>query len=174
MPVKKKAAGKKKVAKKKKTAAGKRTAGKKSSKKKTALKKKVVKKKPAGRKNAPGRGKKNTTGTKPPLVKKVPVIQPGPQPSGIPPVEEPLAKEAAVGVVTHYYSHLSVAVIQLNRGTLKTGDTIRIKGHTSDFTQRIESMEYEHSHIDQATPGQSFGLKIKDHVREHDIVYLVK
>jgi translation elongation factor EF-1alpha len=49
-----------------------------------------------------------------------------------------------------------------------------VKGHTTDFTQKVESLEYEHAHIDAAKAGQSCGLKVKDHAREHDIVYLVK
>jgi putative protease len=89
-------------------------------------------------------------------------------------VEEPTPREAAVGVVTHYYSHLGVAVIQINAGVLRAGDTIHVKGHTTDFTQQIASMEYEHHHVDQANPGQSVGIKAFDHAREHDIVYVVK
>jgi translation elongation factor EF-1alpha len=76
--------------------------------------------------------------------------------------------------VTHYYSHLGVAVIQVNKGEIKVGETIHIKGHTTDFTQQIDSMEYEHQHIDRAPAGRSVGLKVKDPAREHDIVYLVK
>jgi putative protease len=102
------------------------------------------------------------------------MVKPGPQPTGIPPVEEPAANEEAVGAITHYYSHLSVAVVQMNKGTLRAGDTIHITGHTTNFTQTVESMEFEHQHIEQASAGQSFGMKVKDHVREHDIVYLVK
>lgn len=168
MPVKKKTARKKKKALKKKTVPKKKTAKKKTAKKKTA-KKKTAKKKASAKRTA-----KRPAPRKSPTLKKTPEVKPGPPPSGIPPVEEPLANEEAVGVVTHYYSHLGVAVIQLNRGGLKTGDTIHIKGHTTDFSQLIDSMEYEHHHIEQAKTGQSFGLKVKDHAREHDIVYLVK
>lgn len=102
------------------------------------------------------------------------MIEPGAPPSGIPPVEEPAANEVALGTVTHYYSHLSVAVIQINNGTLRTGDMIHVKGHSTDFTQKVESLEYEHQHVDQASTGQAVGLKVIDHVRQHDIVYLVK
>jgi len=101
-------------------------------------------------------------------------IEPGPPPQGLPPVEEPSQHEEAIGTVSHYYSHLGVAIVQINKGKLKTGDTIHIKGHSADFTQPVESMEYEHQHIDQAEAGQNIGLRVKDHTREHDIVYLVK
>jgi translation elongation factor EF-1alpha len=89
-------------------------------------------------------------------------------------VEEPAANEEALGTITHYYSHLGVVVVQLNKGTLKTGDMIHVKGHSTDFIQKVESMEFEHQHVDQASAGQSVGLKVVDHAREHDIVYLVK
>lgn len=165
MPVKKKVVRKKRKALKKKTIPKKKTAKKKVAKKKIA-KKKTTKKKVSS--------KLAVKRAKPSVSKKATGIKPGPPPASTPPVEAPLANEEAIGVVTHYYSHLSVAVIQLNRGELKTGDTIHVKGHTTDFSQRIDSMEYEHHHIEQAKTGQSFGLKVKDHAREHDIVYLVK
>ncbi len=107
-------------------------------------------------------------------IKKPMSVEPGPPPGNVPPVEEPTVRETAVGVVTHYYSHMGVAVVQVNTGQLRAGDTIRVKGHTTDLTQQIASMEYEHRHVDQAAPGQSVGIKIADHVREHDIVFVVK
>ena len=165
-PVRKKAL-KKKALKNKIT---KKKAAKKKTPKKKASKKKVVKKKTARKKPA----KKASHRTKPALPPKSTMVEPGPPPGGIPPVEEPAANEEALGTVTHYYSHLSVAVIQLNKGTLKTGDMIHVKGHSTDFIQNVESMEYEHHHVDQAGAGQSVGLKVADHAREHDIVYLVK
>jgi len=162
----------------------KKTAAKKTIRKKSAVKK-VLKKKPIKKKSAV---KKKTLREKPlkKTVKKSAVkakqaapstlfaIEPGPPPQGLPPVEEPSQHEEAIGTVTHYYSHLGVAIVQINNGKLKTGDTVHIKGHSSDFTQPVESMEYEHQHIDQAEAGQNIGLRVKDHTREHDIVYLVK
>ena len=161
-PVRKKTL-KKKTLKKKIT---KKKATKKKATKKKVLKKKFIKKKAGGKKTAPK--------AKPVLPPKSTMVEPGPPPSGIPPVEEPAANEEALGTVTHYYSHLGVAVVQLNKGTLKTGDMIHVKGHSTDFIQQVESMEYEHQHVDQAGAGQSVGLKVADHAREHDIVYLVK
>ena len=81
--------------------------------------------------------------------------------------------EKAIGKVEHYYANIGVAVIEL-KGALKVGDKIRIKGHTSDFTQKVESMQMEHDKLQEAKSGQSIGLKVKEHVRQHDIVYKVK
>ena len=54
-------------------------------------------------------------------------------------------RQRHIGVVTHYYSHLSVAAIQLERGTLRVGDVIHICGHTTDFRQKVESLEVDHA-----------------------------
>lgn len=159
---KKKAASRKPV----KKTVKKKVAKKKITKKKTL--KKTVKK--TARKKAAKKSK--SAGT--PIKSKQTMIEPGPPPRTIPPVEEPASNEEAIGTVTHYYSHLSVAVVQINKGTLRTGNTIHVKGHVTDFTQAVESMEYEHQHIDQAAAGQSVGLKVKDHAREHDIVFVLK
>jgi putative protease len=91
-----------------------------------------------------------------------------------PPVEsdaEPMGER--IGVVTHYFSHLSVALIRLESGMLRVGDTIHIKGHTTDFTQRVESLEVEHASVDEVGPQDNFGTKVVAHAREHDLVYKV-
>ena len=158
-PAAKKKAKKKVVAKKKAAKIKVKKSAKKTIKKAA---KKTVKK--AAKKAAP----------KKKMPPKQPLVAPGPPPAAMPPVEEPASNEEAIGTITHYYSHLGVAVIQINKGTLRTGNTIHVKGHTTDFTETVESMEFEHQHIDQASAGQSVGLKVRDHAREHDIVYLVK
>jgi translation elongation factor EF-1alpha len=81
--------------------------------------------------------------------------------------------ETRIGTVTHYWSNLHVAGVTITGGELRTGDTIHIKGHTSDFEQVVESMQMEHETVDVARPGDQVGLKVIDHAREHDTVYLV-
>jgi hypothetical protein len=89
------------------------------------------------------------------------------------------AKEASseqrIGVVTHYFSHLSVAVIQLEPGaTLRVGNVIHIWGHTTDFTQKVESLEVDHAPVAEVGPKDDFGLKVIEHTREHDVVFIVR
>ena len=81
---------------------------------------------------------------------------------------------ARIGVVTHYYGHLSVAVIKLEGATLRVGDAIHFRGHTTDFGQRVESLQVEHLSVPEVGPQDDFGLKVRDHVREHDVVYRVR
>ena len=81
--------------------------------------------------------------------------------------------EVQVGHVTHYYSHLGVAAVVIESDELTLGDTIHIKGHTTDLIQPVNSMEYEHGHIQEAHPGANIGIKVQEHVREHDVVLKV-
>jgi translation elongation factor EF-1alpha len=81
--------------------------------------------------------------------------------------------EEEIGRVTHYFSKISVAVIDITAGSLKVGDTIHIKGHTSDFRQQVESLQQEHQSIQQAGTGSSVGLKVKYQVHDHDRVFKV-
>ncbi len=81
--------------------------------------------------------------------------------------------EEEIGVVKHYFTKIGVAVIELTKGDLKVGDTIHIKGATSDFTQKVDSMQIEHEQVEEAKQGQAIGLKVTEHARENDIVYKV-
>ena len=77
-------------------------------------------------------------------------------------------------MVTHYFSHLSVATIKLEPGmTLRIGDVIHIHGHTTDFTQKVESLEVDHAPVIEVGPNHDFGLKVIEHAREHDAVFKV-
>ena len=86
---------------------------------------------------------------------------------------QPTPGEERIGVVTHYYNHLSVAIVRLESGRLHVGDVIHIRGHTSDFTQRVDSLEVNHAPTTEVGPNDDFGLKVAEHVREHDVVYKV-
>jgi hypothetical protein len=80
--------------------------------------------------------------------------------------------ESAIGIVTHYYSHLNVAVLQLTE-RLKVGETIHIFGHTTDFTQVVASMEVNHHRVVVVEPGEDVALKVVEPVREDDTIYRV-
>lgn len=81
--------------------------------------------------------------------------------------------EVEIGKVTHYFSKIGVAAIQITQDVLRVGDTIHVKGHTSDFTQKIDSMQLDNETVQEATVGQSIGIKAAAHAREHDAVYKV-
>lgn len=75
-----------------------------------------------------------------------------------------------VGRITHFFSKISVAVIEL-KAPLSVGDTILVKGPTTDYEQAVDSMQIEHENVQKAEAGQSIGLKVAQRVRETDIVY---
>jgi hypothetical protein len=78
--------------------------------------------------------------------------------------------DQAIGTVTHYFSHLSVAAITLT-DTLRVGDRIHITGHTTNVEQTVESMEVDHQKVETAGPGDDVALSVADPVRDHDRVY---
>jgi translation elongation factor EF-1alpha len=88
-------------------------------------------------------------------------------------IEEVMTMEERVGRITHYFAHIGVAALVVESAGLKVGDTIHIKGHTTDVTQTVHSLQLEHEPIQEAKPGMDIGLQVSDHVREHDVVFKV-
>lgn len=85
-------------------------------------------------------------------------------------MEEKLPEKKLVGKVAHYFTKIGVAVVELN-AELKVGDKISIEGATTSFEQTVGSMEIEHKAVENATVGQSIGLKVDQRVRGGDLVY---
>ena len=81
--------------------------------------------------------------------------------------------EEQIGRISHYFGKIEVAAIELTDGSLAVGDTIHIKGHTTDLTEKVDSIQIEHEQVQSAKKGDSIGIKVTDHVREHDVVYKV-
>ena len=158
MPTRKKAKGKTKPKRKKPQVA------KATTRRKTA----ATKKKPAKK------AQKKATPTANAAVKPRPASPPAPA-TPTPSLPAQLAPPGErIGVVTHYYSNPSVAILRLESGTLRVGDVIHIGGHTTDFSQRVESLEVNHAPATEVGPNDDFGLKVVGHVREHDVVYKVR
>jgi len=91
------------------------------------------------------------------------------------PLEERRRKmpEQKVGEVIKFFSKASVAAIKVTEGTLKVGDRIKIKGHTTDFEDQIQSMQIENQPVEKAEAGNLIGIKVKDRVREKDAVWKI-
>lgn len=81
--------------------------------------------------------------------------------------------EEEIGKITHYFSKINVGILELSKGTLQVGDTIHIKGHTTDYYQKVESIQVEHNPVDSVQKGESAGLKVESPVRENDLVFKV-
>jgi len=81
--------------------------------------------------------------------------------------------EDQIGVVVNYYAKLGVAALKVTNGTIKTGDLLKFKGYTTDFTEAVKSMEIEKQPVEQAQAGDLVGMKVKERVREKDKVYKI-
>jgi Elongation factor Tu domain 2 len=164
MAIRKKAKGKIK-AKRKKT-----PVTKEATRRKTEVRKKSAKKAPV-RRALPKKARPKAA------VKPTPASPPA-QPVAATPMPslpaQPAPPGERIGVVTNYYSHLSVATLRLESGTLRVGDVIHIRGRTTDFSQRVESLEVNHAPATEVGPNDDFGLKVVGHAREHDVVYKVR
>jgi hypothetical protein len=167
MATRKKAKGKTE-AKRKKTSPTEATTRRKTRK----VRKKLAKKAPA-RRASPKKARPAANAA----IKPTPVSPPAqPVPATPTPTlpAQPAPLGERIGVVTNYYSHLSVATLRLDSGTLRVGDVIHVRGHTTDFSQRVESLEVNHAPVTEVGPNDDFGLKVVEHAREHDVVYKVR
>ena len=115
---------------------------------KRAVKRRAVKRKPVAKKKAV---------RKKPSTRKRTIIK------------KPAVKENVIGVVTHYFHNVRAAVIKL-KAPLSIGEVIKIKGHTTDFTQSVVSMQIDRVPINQAKKGDEIGLLVNSRVRQHDTV----
>jgi len=123
--------------------------------KKKAKPKKALKKKKAVKAK---KVKKIVRKTKP-AAKKKKVIPPS-----------PTAGLAVIGEITHFFPHVNAGVIKL-RKPLTVGDQIYIKGHTSDFKEKVESMQIDRVPVQSAKAGDEIGILVKSRVRIGDTVY---
>jgi putative protease len=81
--------------------------------------------------------------------------------------------EVLIGKVTDYFAKIGVAALKVENGELSVGDTIHFSGHTTDFEQKVNSMQIEHQAVDSVKSGDEVGIKVKDRVRHDDKVYKV-
>jgi len=141
-------------------------------KKAQAKRRKAPARKPAARKKNARSGAKPVRKAAPrrarPRVKKPSPAKPAAMPA------RPAPPGERIGIVTHYFSHIAVAVLKLDPGArLRVGDNIRVQGHTTDFSQRIESLQVDHAPVTEVGRQDDFGLKVREHARENDVVYKI-
>lgn len=75
-----------------------------------------------------------------------------------------------IGQIVHYFDHLNVAALTLTE-PLRVGDTIHILGHSTDFRQKVTSLQIEHQPVQKANPGDDVGMKVIQKVHAHDKVF---
>ena len=75
-----------------------------------------------------------------------------------------------IGEVTHFFNKISVAVLDLAE-PLRIGDTLHFMGHSTDFRQKVQSMQIEHEDVEEAGPGQEVAIKVEQRVHVHDKLF---
>lgn len=81
--------------------------------------------------------------------------------------------EEEVGRIVKFFTKPSVAAIEVTGGTIKPGDTLKFKGHTTDFTDQVGRIEIDNQAVEEAKAGDLVGIKVAERVRENDTVYKV-
>ena len=81
--------------------------------------------------------------------------------------------EQKIGIVSNYYSKISVAAVELTDGAVSLGDTLHFLGHTTNFESKVDSMQIEHKSVAEAKKGESVGIKISETARRGDKVYKI-
>jgi putative protease len=81
--------------------------------------------------------------------------------------------EEKIGIVEHFFTNVNVAAIRITSGELKLGDTIHFVGSTTDFKQKIDSMQIDRKPVEMVKSGDDVGIKVNDRVRKQDIVYKI-
>ena len=81
--------------------------------------------------------------------------------------------EEQVGIIVKFFAKPSVAAIEVTSGTIKPGDGLRYKGHTTDFSEQVGRIELDNQPIEEAKVGDLVGIKVQERVRENDKVYKV-
>ena len=81
--------------------------------------------------------------------------------------------EDEVAIVVNFFSKSGVAALKITAGTIKIGDLLKYKGHTTDFTEEVASIQIENQPVEEAKAGDEVGIKVKERVREKDRVYKI-
>lgn len=77
-----------------------------------------------------------------------------------------------IGTVTHFFDHISVAVLMLT-DKLRVGDTVHFLGHSTDFKQKVTSLQIEHQNVTEAGPGQDAAMKVEQRAHPNDGVFKI-
>jgi putative protease len=81
------------------------------------------------------------------------------------------SEPSRIGVVTHYFGHVHAAVVTVESGELRVGDMVHVRGHTTDYYQRIDRIEIDHQSHEVAKKGDNAGIHVAQRVRPHDVVF---
>jgi hypothetical protein len=81
--------------------------------------------------------------------------------------------EERIGSVIKFFDKTSIAAVKLDFGDLAMGDSIHVKGNNTDFTQKIDDLEFDHHPVQKGIRGQFIGIKLSQPAKPFDLVYKV-
>ncbi len=81
--------------------------------------------------------------------------------------------EERIGSVIKFFDKTAIAAVKLDFGDLAIGDTIRIKGPNTDFTQKVEILEFDHKPVQKALRGHFAGVKLSQSVKPFDLLFRI-
>jgi U32 family peptidase len=76
-----------------------------------------------------------------------------------------------IGEIVHYFGDIKVAVVKATEDKISVGDQIKINGATTDFEQKIESLQVDKEDVEEIEKGEEAGMKVESRVREGDQIY---
>ncbi len=82
-------------------------------------------------------------------------------------------EKVKVGEVFHFFAKPSVAAIRVTDAAIQVGDTLLFQGPSTNFDQKVESLEIDNAKVPEAKPGQSVGIQVRDRARPGDLVYKI-
>ncbi len=83
-------------------------------------------------------------------------------------------QEIPIGRVEKFFGKISVAAIKITDGELNVGEKIKIKGHSTDFEQQVDSMQVEHASVQKVKAGDEVGIRVAQKVHENDKVFVIR
>jgi len=78
-----------------------------------------------------------------------------------------------IGEVIGFFAVPSAGIVEIKKGSLKIGDKIWIRGHTTDLVETVTSMEVNHQKVERARAGEEVAVQVQARVRRHDKVVKV-
>lgn len=78
-----------------------------------------------------------------------------------------------IGKIVGFFRIPSAAIIKIQKGSLKVGDTIWISGHTTDLKQTVGSLQIDRQPIQEAGKGKEVGVQVSSKVRRNDRVFKI-
>ena len=81
-------------------------------------------------------------------------------------------RKESVGMVTHYYQKIGIAVIRVQAASFEVGDELIVQGPTTgSLSVQVEAIEVDHESVPKASKGMDVAVAVCERVRMNDLVF---